>query len=74
MRASRGFEHGGRYVNKLRQERLRELGAWHKADPPFAKFECMHEFDASLNACVSLKSRLWMHALSLNGMNGIRFV
>jgi hypothetical protein len=74
VRASRGFEHGGRSVSKSRQERLCELGAWRKADPPFAKFECMREFDASLNACVSLKSRLWMHAWSLNGMSGISFV
>jgi hypothetical protein len=74
VRAGRGFESGGRSVRKSRQERSRELGAWRKADPPFAKFECMCEFDASLNACVSLKSRLWMHAWSLNGMSGISFV
>ena len=74
MRAGQGFERGGRSVTKSRQESSRELGAWRKADPPFAKFECMHEFDASLNACVSLKIRLWMHAWSLNGMSGISFV
>jgi hypothetical protein len=45
VRAGRGFERGGRSMRKSRQESSRELGAWRKADPPFAKFECMREFE-----------------------------
>jgi len=45
VRAGRGFERGGRSMRKSRQESSRELGAWRKDDPPFAKFECMREFE-----------------------------
>jgi hypothetical protein len=45
VRAGRGFERGGRSVRKSRQESSHEPGAWHKADPPFQKFECMREFE-----------------------------
>jgi hypothetical protein len=44
VRVGRGFERGVRSVRKSRQKRLRELGAWRKADPHLQ----------NLNACMSL--------------------